>query len=224
MGTKNELTSSEFLNRCINEINIAKQKQEYSDSCLDVVLELIKTWDKSSLDIVLSQEKEDVIIKLFKTLIDGNPITPINLLDDEVVQGYNNIKFYKRCKSLVVDYKGVYNTNAYKINTKFKYNICAHTRINQECVDYINKVYITKGGVITGEYIEKCYLNKSKEFTHISKVVLDCNIVYDEEINKRVYVIDHRSAKLKALREFYYVPILEDKNIIKYDLRNFNKL
>ena len=64
MGTKNELTSSEFLNRCINEINIAKQKQEYSDSCLDVVLELIKTWDKSSLDIVLSQDNEDVIIKL----------------------------------------------------------------------------------------------------------------------------------------------------------------
>lgn len=224
MGTKNELTSSEFLNRCINEINIAKQKQEYSDSCLDVVLELVKTWDKSLLDIVLSQENEDIIIKLFKTLVDGNPITPIDLSNDEIVNYTTGIKFYRRCKSLIVDDKGIYNMNAYKINTKFKYNICAHTRINQECVDYINKVYITKGGVITGEYIEKCYLNKLKEFTHISKVVLDCNIVYDEEINKRVYVIDHRSAKLKALREFYHVPILEDKNIIKYDLRNFNKL
>ena len=38
-----------------------------------------------------------------------------------------------------------------------------------------------------------------------------------------VFVVDHREPKLKALMEFYNVPIEHDENV-KYNLRKFKKI
>ena len=52
-------------------------------------------------------------------------------------------------------------------------------------------------------------------------VNLDCHYVKIDTNGKFIYTIDSRSNKLKALMEFYEVPILKDDKFKNIDLRNF---
>lgn len=49
----------------------------------------------------------------------------------------------------------------------------------------------------------------------------DCHYVKIDTNGKFIYTIDSRSNKLKALMEFYEVPILTDDKFKNIDLRNF---
>ena len=83
-----------------------------------------------------------------------------------------------------------------------------------------NKIYLSKGGVITNEYIEKVYV-KGDTFMPKDPINLDCNCVKIGMNGRTIYTIDSRSNKLKALMEFYEVPILKDDKFKNIDLRNF---
>ena len=84
------------------------------------------------------------------------------------------------------------------------------------------RIYITRGGVVSGEYINKCYI-KNSNFYPRDPVTINCSRITNyEDIN--IYTIDSRSPKLKVLKEFYNVSINIDDKYKYIDIRKFKKL
>ena len=86
------------------------------------------------------------------------------------------------------------------------------------------RVYISRGGIINGDYIHFCYLkNQINNYSIKDPIKLPVSSIEDKNDVNFILFVDHREPKLKALMEFYDVPILHD-NDIKYNVRTFKKL
>ena len=74
------------------------------------------------------------------------------------------------------------------------------------------------------DYIHKCYL-KDQINKYIVKDPIKLPVSTIEYADKPyiIFFVDHREPKLKALMEFYNVPIEHDENI-KFNVRTFKKL
>ena len=97
-----------------------------------------------------------------------------------------------------------------------------------ELIHNNHRIYISKGGVITGEYVEKCIIRPDivdkHSFTIQSIPNIPVCIIFDKD--NSIYVVDHREPKLKALQQFYDVPINKDEDITNkhYNLRKYDKI
>lgn len=173
----------------------------------------------------------DKIINIVNRLIDNYSVTPIEL---------NSLKFntyytilYKQCIPLEISdyypyilYDGKYFYNrAYKITINKIYDIDTNEEeyTTPNIIDVNYPIYITKGGVITGEYIQKCYIKNTDKFYPREPINLECSRITNYD-NINIYTIDARSTKLKALKEFYDTPINIDDRYKHIDIRKFKKL
>lgn len=171
---------------------------------------------------MISTESPDKILKLFTDLCNGKTLIPVDFEQDEVENLYNNFVRYKRCKNLVKNTvtDTIYYANAYKIVCKKFYNAVFKYYKDYNGIYGPDKIYLSKGGVVTNEYIEKVYV-KGDTFMPKDPINLDCNCVRIGMNDRIIYTIDSRSNKLKALMEFYEVPVLKDDKFKNIDLRNF---
>lgn len=213
---------SDFIKRIEDELILAAKSSVISSYTAETLEDLCKTWDSHNLDIMISTESPDKIIKLFTDLCNGKTLIPVDFEQDEVENVYDNFVRYKRCKNLIKNTvtNAISYNNAYKIVCKKFYNAVFQYCKNYNGVYDSNKIYLSKGGVITNEYIEKVYV-KGDTFMPKDPINLDCNCVKIGMNGRIIYTIDSRSNKLKALMEFYEVPILKDDKFKNIDLRNF---
>lgn len=157
--------------------------------------------------------------------------TPLTLNDEEFTNGDGTIQTNKRYGFIYRKDGIVFNNNAYNIVVRRKYNADNCEELENGIFEAIDqeRVYISKGGVITGEYILDCIIPKhivdSGKFSVQSVVKLPCSRIH-YDCGRVIYTIDHRDSKLKALREFYTVPIYVDNNVSKFklDIRKYKKL
>lgn len=162
-------------------------------------------------------------------------LSPLTLKEDEFLN-YTDSKDYlrnTRYSDIYIDTKNhmsICNDNAFNL-----YIRAAYSHDENQQIKYINKIvhknhriYISKGGVITGEYIEKCIIRpdviNKHSFTIQSIPNIPVCIIIDGD--NSIYAVDHREPKLKALRQFYEVPINKDETITNkhYNLRKYKKL
>ena len=200
------------------ETNIIQE--EYSP-----LLVFCKALDNSCL---MDSQKERVIKSLYK-FIETGLLSPLTLKDDE----FNGIhpsgkRLNKRYAPIYKKDNIVYNGQAFKVLIRAEY---LHKENKQKSIcnydNFVDRVYISKGGVITGEYIEDCIIRDeivqkgSFNIQSIIKIPV-CMIIDDDNI---IYAVDHREPKIKILKEFYDVPIKIDNDIKgKYNIRNYKKL
>lgn len=165
-------------------------------------------------------------------IIEDGILFPLTLEDNEFEE-FNNLKIALNSRYshiIKTNDNKIYNRNAYKITVKSHYSHPNNSQIeftNYQVVEN-PKIYLSKGGVITGEYIKHCEIRQDIVEKHcftiqsIPNIPTDC--IYDNK--NHIYVVDHRCPKLKALMEFYNVPIGFDIDIKnkKYNLRNYTKL
>ena len=89
-------------------------------------------------------------------------------------------------------------------------------------------ICISKGGIITGEYVQQCEIRKDIVERHSFNIQSVVNIPVARIIDgdSVIHVVDHREPKLKVLREFYEVPIYIDETVKNkhYNLRKYTKL
>lgn len=213
---------SDFIKRIEDELILAAKSSVISSYTAEILEDLCKTWDSHNLDIMISTESPDKILKLFTDLCNGKTLIPVDFEQDEVENVYDNFVRYKRCKNLVKNTvtDTIYYANAYKIVCKKFYNAVFKYYKDYNGIYGPDKIYLSKGGVITNQYIEKVYV-KGYIFMPKDPVNLDCHYVKIDTNGKFIYTIDSRSNKLKALMEFYEVPILTDDKFKNIDLRNF---
>lgn len=149
--------------------------------------------------------------------------------EDEIYKNYINKRYPYITKHKY--YLGTIESNyinhkAFIISPKNTYNHNEKKQINT--VEYFISpigaiVYITKGGIVTGEYIKTCYIDDLKSLDYLTKPIeLVVDIIYHD--NCPFYIIDSKNPKLKELRYLYHVPILHNKNIEHYNIRKYEKI
>lgn len=175
------------------------------------------------------------IINVINRIWNVGILSPLTLKDDEFLNyaDSNGHLCNTRYHDIYVDTNlnmSICNANAFNLYVRAAYSHDENKQI--ECTNEIvhknHRIYISKGGVITGEYIERCIIRPDiiakHSFTIQSIPNIPVCIIVDKDDS--IYVVDHREPKLKALQQFYDVPINKDENITNrhYNLRKYNKI
>lgn len=182
-----------------------------------------------------SEDEIDFILNTISRIWNVGILSPLTLKEDEFLN-YIDSKGYlrnTRYSNIYIDTKNhmsICNDNAFNLYVRAAYSHDKNQQI--ECTNEIvyknHRIYISKGGVITGEYIEKCIIRpdivNKHSFTIQSIPNIPVCIIVDGY--NSIYAVDHREPKLKALQQFYEVPINKDEVIANkhYNLRKYKKL
>lgn len=207
---KIEKDNSDFMVFLKTELNKLEKDYgtDYTDAIFNIIIELVYKHNIKSINYT------DILNKVNR-LINNYPITSINL-DNE-----NNKCIYITKDE--INNKWYYN-RAYKIIVDKLYNLTNNEELYLPGKEELfnERIYITRGGVVSGEYINKCYI-KNLNFYPRDPVTINCSRITNyEDIN--IYTIDSRSPKLKVLKEFYNVSINIDDKYKYIDIRKFKKL
>lgn len=207
---KIEKDNSDFMIFIKTELNKLEKDYgtEYIDVIFNIIVELVYKHNIKSINY------NDILNKVNR-LVNNYPITSINL-DNE-----NNKCIYIAKDE--INNKWYYN-RAYKIIVDKLYNLTNNEELYLPGKEELfnERIYITRGGVVSGEYINKCYI-KNLNFYPRDPVTINCSRITNyEDIN--IYTIDSRSPKLKVLKEFYNVSINIDDKYKYIDIRKFKKL
>lgn len=207
---KIEKDNSDFMIFIKTELNKLEKDYgtEYTDVIFNIIVELVYKHNIKSINY------NDILNKVNR-LVNNYPITSINL-DNE-----NNKCIYIAKDE--INNKWYYN-RAYKIIVDKLYNLTNNEELYLPGKEELfnERIYITRGGVVSGEYINKCYI-KNLNFYPRDPVTINCSRITNyEDIN--IYTIDSRSPKLKVLKEFYNVSINIDDKYKYIDIRKFKKL
>ena len=207
---KIEKDNSDFMVFLKTELNKLEKDYgtDYTDTIFNIIVELVYKHNIKTINYT------DILNKVNR-LINNYPITSINL-DNE-----NNKCIYIAKDE--INNKWYYN-RAYKIIVDKLYNLTNNEELYLPGKEELfnERIYITRGGVVSGEYINKCYI-KNLNFYPRDPVTINCSRITNyEDIN--IYTIDSRSPKLKVLKEFYNVSINIDDKYKYIDIRKFKKL
>lgn len=181
------------------------------------------------------EDEIDFILNTISRIWNIGILSPLTLKEDEFLnytdsKGYLRNTRYRDIYTDTNNHMSICNDNAFNLYIRATYSHDEQSQI--ECTNEIvhknHRVYISKGGIITGEYIEKCIIRpdivNKHSFTIQSIPNIPVCIIVDGD--NSIYVVDHREPKLKALQQFYEVPINKDEIIANkhYNLRKYKKL
>nr|DAG95280.1 MAG TPA: hypothetical protein [Crassvirales sp.] len=177
----------------------------------------------------------DFILDTINKIWNIGILSPLTLKNDEF-NDYNTNGCYKNKRYPYIYHCGngkIYNDNAYKLYIRAVYDATINSQIDfTPTICYpspFNKsIFISKGGIITGEYVQQCEIRKDIVERHSFNIQSVVNIPVARIIDgdSVIHVVDHREPKLKVLREFYEVPIYIDETVKNkhYNLRKYIKL
>jgi hypothetical protein len=161
-------------------------------------------------------------------------LSPLTLRDEEFHDTTINFdcRQNKRHRNVFLTPDGIYYNKAYSALITHYYSI--DTNEEKELYSVVSlpihapQIYITKGGVTTGEYFTcNCYLRQEtiKRGLYSPKDPIKLSVSLIKGKSVELCTIDSRDSKLKALKEFYDIRIYNDYTIKgKYDIRKYKKL
>lgn len=209
-------------------------KKEHFENTLNVIKEIERTDPQDANNI-------EFIINTLNRIWRVGVLSPLTLKDDEFSiyadrNGYrHNIRYY----NIYIDNdlnNSICNAKACNLFVRAVYDVSINSQIvskkyilNENIISsFPTPIYISKGGVITGDYINKYIIRKDivkkHAFTIQSIVNVPVSKIIDGDIT--IYIVDHREPKLKVLQQFYDVPIYYDDIIANrhYNIRKYDKL
>lgn len=195
----------------------------YKD-CIDIMRTIERTDPQNNEDI-------EFIFKTLTTIWNKGILSPLTLKDDEFTETHiKGIYINNRYPDIYKKDGIIYVKNAFKPYVRHVYNHETTVEIdfNRNKKFESEILYISKGGVITGEYIKDFSIPKKIVDNHVytiqSIVNVPVSIIQTEGIN--VMVIDHREPKLKVLMSFYEYQSGTNKVVkeLKLNIRNYKKL
>lgn len=147
-------------------------------------------------------------------------------------ENFGNTGKHKRAWYIQDGICGIFNVLAYTAKVR-KFYIKNENDITEVPVGNIVKgegeiiderIYISRGGIINGDYIRFCYLkHQTGNYSIKDPIKIPVSSIEEKDDVNFILFVDHREPKLKALMEFYNVTIEHDCNV-KYNVRTFKKL
>ena len=161
------------------------------------------------------------------------PLYPINITKEDFEITNNEVLCYhKRTFDLIwnsvhklTDEKSIYYRNAYNLQVRKTFNFIKKEVTDTNYFDSQYTIFISKGGVINGDFIDFTFIHtKDYEKGNLKldlPIIIPVCEVYFEDKNKTkslIYVVDHREPTLKELMEKYNCPICNNTDIASYKL------
>lgn len=178
-------------------------------------------------------EKYDILNEVNRIFNNGL-LSPLKLNDDEfksnIVDADNN-QINIRYPYIIRTGQGrILNNNAFNILVRAIYNHDTKQQESNEEKKYNTqpRLYISKGGVITGEYIHDCIITDKSLYKGYYNVI---NVPYIpvciiKRNGESYFVVDHREPRIKNLKNNYEIPTPTDEKVaaMRLNLRNYVKL
>lgn len=176
----------------------------------------------------------NTLIRMLSETFEYYTTQPISLRNDEFKGNSHIIAPY-----IIKSGSFIINTKAYKtINrTHYSHNDKKELNYGEAIIKRFksvkeDKIYISKGGVITGEYISDARIDELEEVLDnyiIPKTItipVSTIFVEKDDVIKAYLVVDHREPMFKKLFVNYRVKVLMDENVksLKLNLRNYEKI
>lgn len=206
-----------------------KKDKEITDNIYKQLINVSKGFDNN-----IDKDMFNYIINLLSETYEYCTTQPIYLQNEDFKENTHIIAPYiiKSCDFIV-------NTKAYKtINrTHYSHNDKKELTYGEGIMKSFKSVksdniYISKGGVITGEYINDARLDYLDEIVNnyiIPKTIsipVSTIFVEKDSVIKEYLVVDHREPTFKRLFNCYRMKVLIDENVksLKLNLRNYEKI
>lgn len=213
---------STWKERIMSELELCSGSDK-TDNWYNAVVDIVSTIDK------YPDESCKVAIDLILKSWSWKPWSPIKLADENFssVTGRHYRAWY-----IQKDDKGIFNVMAYLSKIRRSYIVEGENKVKELENGILDKegeycderMYISRGGIINGDYIHKSYLKNSVDNYSIKDPIkVPVSSIEFKNSPNVIFFVDHREPKLKALMEFYNVPIEHD-NDIKFNVRTFKKL
>lgn len=215
------------------ELVISNIKNEkYKEIIDDIYKQSINV--SKGFDNNINKDMFNHIINLLSETYEYCTTQPISLRDEDFKGNTHIIAPY-----IVKNGSFIINTKAYKtINrTHYSHNDKKELTYGEDMMKSFksikeDKIYISKGGVITGEYISDARIDELEEVLNnyiIPKtIVIPVSTIFvEKDDNIKAYlVVDHREPMFKKLFINYQVKVLMDENVkqLKLNLRNYEKI
>ena len=191
------------------------------------VREAIMMFSNVIADLDCDNETVNSAINLINKSILNKPWSPIKLNDDHF-----QLDRHYRCWFIRKDLNGIYNQMAYLLKERKSYIVNGENDVCEipmsilgrdgEFID--ERIYISKGGIINGDYVHKCYLKHQEgEYVVRDPIKIPISTIEFKNSPEVIFFVDHREPKLKALMEFYDVKIKHDDKV-KFNVRTFKKI
>lgn len=174
------------------------------------------------------------IVKLLSETFEYNTTQPISLQNEDFRGNSHIIAPY-----IIKNGSFIINTKAYSVinRTYYSHNDKKELNYGEAIMKRFksvkeDKIYISKGGVITGEYISDARLDNLEEIINYYvipktiKIPVSTIFVEKDDIIKAYLVVDHREPMFKKLFSCYRMKVLMDENVksLKLNLRNYEKI
>ena len=187
---------------------------------VEKITDIIDRYPEESCKVAI-----DLILKSWS----WKPWSPINLDDSEFssVTGRHYRAWY-----IQKDTKGIFNVMAYLSRIRRSYIVEGENKVQELEKGILDKegeycderMYISRGGIINGDYIHKCYLKHQTDIYSIKDPIkVPVSSIEFKDSPEVLFFVDHREPKLKVLMEFYNVTIEHNDNV-KFNVRTFKKL
>lgn len=184
---------------------------------------------KTACDYINTYNLLDEVKSMFSTGL----LSPLTLKDDEFNKTPNDDGNFENLRYPDIIKTGlgkILNLAAHGILIRAKYNHDnkCQEEYKQKTLKSKPRIYISKGGVITGEYLDNFIIKDefiNKGCFEIGKTIfVPVSIIIRKE--ETYYVVDHREPSLKLLSKYYDIATLVDEKVQKFhmNLREYKKL
>lgn len=206
-----------------------KKDKEITDNIYKQLINVSKGFDNN-----IDKDMFNYIITLLSETYEYYTTQPISLQNEDFKGDSHIIAPY-----IVKNGDFIINNKAYKtINrTHYSHNDKRELTYGEGIMKSFKSVkndniYISKGGVITGEYINDARLDYLDEivnnYTIPKTISIPVSTIFVEKDNviKAYLVVDHREPTFKRLFSCYRMKVLMDENVksLKLNLRNYEKI
>lgn len=223
------------VNAKLNTIEDLDEKQTVENIYREV-LNVIK-----AIEVTEPQSDEDIdfILDTINTVWNKGILFPLTLKDNEFDnypdrRGYRYNKRYSYVYIDTNNHQNIINSRAFDVYVRAGYKHKENIQVAiepftiQRSVVTSSPIFISKGGVITGEYIKDCIIKPEVIAKHCFTIqnIVKIPVCVIDTGTRVLYVVDHREPKLKALMLFYDVPVMKNEEVAagKYNIRKYKKL
>lgn len=161
------------------------------------------------------------------------PLHPIDITKDDFKMVDNQILWnHKRSLDLIwnsvhklIDENSIYYRNAYNLQIRKSFDFIKREIVQTDYIESQYIIFISKGGVINGDFIDFTYIHTKDYEKGSLKLDLPitipvCEIYFEDKNGNKslIYAVDHREPALKELMEKYSCPICNNTDIASYKL------
>lgn len=218
----------ELTKKFIREANIILNKKDVTTNQINLYNTCLNIFKEIDNSIPTCDKNIDEIVNTISNMWNTGILSPLTLEDDEFINT-NDVIYNSRFPNIIKKGNDIIHKNPIKlyINKIYDYDKLIELDLPHRYIINYNKIYLSKGGVINGSYIDDFIIKSNIVDIHHFNPHIDIDmhvcVVYFNN-NEYIY-IDNRNNSFNYLKYIYNINIKHDSKFNKIlDIRNCKKI